>query len=75
MDATIKLSKEECARGMEQRRSTKDAAMNDAQAFGVCRRHGAYRTPNDESTAFEFDETTAAPNLPHQSAGGAFVEV
>ena len=50
--------------------------MNKSLRRGVCKRHGAYCTPNDESTAFEskFDETTATLNLIHQSAGGAIDE-
>ena len=50
--------------------------MTFAVKGGVCCTHGARRTPNDESTAFEseFEKTTATLNLPHQSVDGALDE-
>ena len=53
---------------VEHKLCSSNGCTNHAKCRGVCRRHGAYRTPNDESTAFkssEFDETTATLNLPH----------
>ena len=48
-----------------------DGCTNQAKKGGVCKRHGAYRNPNDESTAFTlsssaFERTTAT--LPHYRA-------
>ena len=51
------------------KRCSSDGCTNQVVKRGVCRRHGAYRNPTDESTAFascfgsEFDKTTVThPN-------------
>ena len=43
---------------------------------GVCKRHGAKRTPHDESTAFgsEYEKNTTATDLPHPSTTNALYE-
>ena len=55
--------------GAEFKRRRSEECTNQVQGGGVCTRHGAYRNPNDESTAFasyfgsEFDKTTVTnPN-------------
>ena len=49
---------------VEHKRCTIEGCTNYSKRGGVCIRHGAYRNPTDESTAFtscfgsEFDKTT-----------------
>jgi hypothetical protein len=47
----------------------REGCANQAKRGGVCKRHGAFRSTNDESTAFrsEFDMTTAQTQ-PNQRA-------
>ena len=42
---------------------------------GVCKRHGAHRNTNDESTAFgsEFEMTTATQSQPNERASEPFI--
>ena len=50
--------------GAKLKRCSSDGCTNKVVKNGVCRRHGAYHNPNEESTAFasyfgsEFDKTT-----------------
>ncbi len=61
--------------GAKLKRCSSAGCTNQAQRGGVCRRHGAYRNPNDESTAFtscfgsEFDKTTVTH--PNQRGSGS----
>ena len=52
-----------------------EGCTNYAQKGGVCKRHGAHRNIQDESTAFgsEFEMTTATQTLPSQRASRAAV--
>lgn len=57
------------------KRCSIDGCTNQAKRRGVCCRHGAYRNPNDESTAFkscfgsEVENTTASlPNRGNSAA-------
>ena len=59
--------------GAKVKRCSSEGCTNQAKQRGVCKRHGAYRNPLDESTAFApslrsaLDETTATlPN--HRTA-------
>ena len=61
--------------GAKQKRCSIEECTKQAQKGGVCCRHGAYRNPTDESTAFtsyfgsEFDKTTL--NHPNQRNSAA----
>ena len=50
--------------GAKFKRCSSEGCTNQYQRGGLCRRHGAYRNPHEESTAFascfgsEFDKTT-----------------
>jgi hypothetical protein len=52
--------------GAKIKRCSSEGCTNQTQKGGVCRRHGAYHNPYDESTAFgyshgsAYDETTVA---------------
>ena len=57
------------------KRCSSEGCANYAVKGGVCRRHGANHTTNDESTAFGagFDMTSATRTLPNQRASRATV--
>mmetsp|Transcript_23857 Transcript_23857/g.47330 ORF Transcript_23857/g.47330 Transcript_23857/m.47330 type:complete len:116 (-) Transcript_23857:63-410(-) len=64
------------AKKQEIKRCSYDGCTNQVQRRGVCKRHGAYRSPDDESTAFAlscctsaYDDTTAT--LPNQRTAAA----
>ena len=54
-----------CRHGAKVKLCSSEGCTNQAKQKGVCKRHGAYRNPRDESTAFDlsfrsaYDETTA----------------
>ena len=56
--------------GAKVKRCSSEGCTNQAQNGGVCKRDGAYRTNNDDSTAFgsKLDMTTATQTLPNQHA-------
>ncbi len=60
--------------GEKFKRCSSDGCSNYSKKGGVCIKHGAYRNPNDESTAFascfgsEFEKTTVT--YPNQRNSG-----
>ena len=70
--------------GAKRKQCSSEGCNNKAVKGGVCRRHGAYHTSNDVSTAFglEFDEPTAPfsvtnriSNTSHEQGVGVPTEV
>ena len=65
--------------GAKVKQCSTEGCTNKVVKGGVCWRHGAYRNPNDESTAFasclgsEFEKTTATHSA--DSASRAQVQV
>lgn len=70
----ILLRREGCAliikHGAKVQLCSSDGCTNPSKKRGLCRRHGAYRTLHDESTAFgsELEQTTATQTLADQRA-------
>ena len=62
--------------GAKVKRCSVEGCTNHSKRGGVCYRHGAYRNPHEESTAFtscfgsDFDKTTATPDQRTQAASG-----
>ena len=74
MDAQIVHRKEECVRhGAKVKLCSSEGCTNYAQRGGLCRRHSAYRSTQDESTAFgsEYEKTTATQTSTNKCASGS----